>query len=240
MQNFNKYFDHTLLKPDATDAEIEALVKEAIDYDFAAVCVNGCHTSTARSLLDEANSNVKLAAVVGFPLGAMNMEAKIEEAEMELLRGANEIDMVMNIGCAKSGDWDYVEEEIERIAEACHFYDAILKVIIETCLLTKDEIIQACQTVVEANGDFVKTSTGFSSGGAKVEDIKLMKKTVDKALTERDDIEFYGICAPVRTQIKASGGIRTLESAQALIEAGADRLGCSASVKIMEEYEICK
>ncbi len=226
MKDFNKYFDHTLLKPDATPSRILRLVTEAVNYDFASVCVNGSHVRSIRRFIDAAGSDVKVAAVAGFPLGAMSTNAKAYEIQLALEDGAHEIDMVMNIGQAKAGNRAYVEDEIYSIARMCHEDGAVLKVIIETCLLSQAEIVQACKSCVECGADFVKTSTGFSSGGATVEDVKLMRRTVDGIATEQGrDV-----------QIKASGGIRTLKDAKAMIDAGADRLGCSASVEILEEY----
>lgn len=209
----NKYIDHTLLKPEATEAQILSLCDEALKYDFYSVCVNSCYVPTACEKLD--GSNVKVAAVVGFPLGAMSTEAKVFEAREAVEAGAGEIDMVINIGAMKDGRYDYVRSEISALIDVC----PLLKVIIETCLLTDDEIVKACQLAVEAGADFVKTSTGFNTGGATEEAVKLMRETVgDKA------------------KIKASGGIRTLADAQKFIDLGADRLGCSAGAKIMEEY----
>jgi len=220
MNQFNKYFDHTLLKADATPMDILRLVTEAVQMDVAAVCVNGSHVRSARRFIDAAGSNVKVAAVAGFPLGAMSTNAKAYEVQLALDDGADEIDLVMNVGQAKAGNWAYIEDEIYAIAELCHDDGAILKVIIETCLLTEDEIVQACKSAETANADFVKTSTGFSTGGAKAEDVALMKKTVGD-----------------RLQVKASGGIRTLADAKAMLDAGADRLGCSATVAIIKEFE---
>ena len=234
MKAFNKYFDHTLLKADATASQILKLVSEAVAYDFAAVCVNGSHVRSVRRFIDGAGASwnpdeetgVKVAAVVGFPLGAMSTNAKAYEAQLALEDGAQEIDLVMNVGQAKAGNWAYVEDEIYSISQMCHEDGALLKVIIETCLLTEDEIIRACISSVECGADFVKTSTGFSSGGATTQDVALMRKTVDEAAGKTG-----------RTvQVKASGGIRTLEDAKKMIDAGADRLGCSASVAILEEY----
>ena len=220
MNQFNKYFDHTLLKADATPMDILRLVTEAVQMDVAAVCVNGSHVRSARRFINAAGSNVKVAAVAGFPLGAMSTNAKAYEVQLALDDGADEIDLVMNVGQAKAGNWAYIEDEIYAIAELCHDDGAILKVIIETCLLTEDEIVQACKSAETANADFVKTSTGFSTGGAKAEDVALMKKTVGD-----------------RLQVKASGGIRTLADAKAMLDAGADRLGCSATVAIIKEFE---
>ena len=219
MKDFNKYFDHTLLKPEATTQDILRIVTEAVQYDFAAVCVNGSYVRAVRRFIDGAGADVKVAAVCGFPLGAMATNAKAYEAQLALEDGAGEIDLVMNIGQAKAGNWDYIEQEVEAIAEMCHEDGALLKLIIETCLLTDEEIVKACRCAVNAGADFVKTSTGFSSGGATAEAVRLMKETVGG-----------------RALVKASGGIRTLADARAMIDAGADRLGCSASVSIMEEY----
>ena len=222
MKPLNKYFDHTLLKPDATEVQIMRLLSEAAAYEFASVCVNGSFVSAAAEYLQE--TDVKVACVVGFPLGAQTADAKVAEARIAIADGADEIDMVINIGAAKDGRWDYIRYEIHLLAQLCHEAKAkdggpvLLKVILETCLLTDDEIVLACQMAKRAEADFVKTSTGFSTGGATTHHVELMRKTVG------DDL-----------QIKASGGIRTLADAQAMIDAGADRLGCSASVQIMEE-----
>ena len=207
MTDFNKYFDHTLLKPEATQMQVLKLLTEAVQYNFAAVCVNGCFVKAARRFLDAAGSDVKVATVIGFPLGAMATNAKAFEAQTALDDGADEIDMVMNIGAAKVGNWAYVEDEIYAIAQMCHEDGALIKVIIETCLLTDDEIVHACESAMNAGADFVKTSTGFSTGGATAENVSLMKKTVGDAV-----------------KVKASGGIRTLSDAKAMIEAGADKL----------------
>ena len=220
MNKFSKYFDHTLLKPDSTQQDILKVVSEAVSLDAAAVCVNGSHVRSVRRFIDACGADVKVAAVCGFPLGAMASNAKAYEAQLALEDGADEIDLVMNIGQAKAGNWAYVEDEVYSIAEMCHESGAILKLIIETCLLTEEEIVRACRSAAAAGADFVKTSTGFSTGGATVRDVALMKKTVG------DDLK-----------VKASGGIRTLPDALAMIEAGADRLGCSATAAILEEYE---
>lgn len=223
----NKYIDHTLLKPEASEAQIRALCKEALEYDFYSVCVNSCHVPLACEML--AGSDVKVAAVAGFPLGAMSAAAKVFEAREAVEAGASEIDMVINVGALKEGRYEYVKDEIAALVDVCHGYpltygdnagDALLKVIIETCLLTDEEIIKACELAVQAGADFVKTSTGFSTGGATEEAVALMRRVVgDKA------------------KIKASGGIRTLADAEKFIKLGADRLGCSAGAQIMEEYE---
>lgn len=220
IKQFNKYFDHTLLKPDATSNDILRLLTEAVQYDFASVCVNGSNVRAARRFIDACGSNVKVAAVVGFPLGAMATNAKAYETQLALEDGAHEIDLVMNIGQAKAGNWAYVEDEVSAICEMCHEDGAIVKLIIETCLLTDREIVQACRSAEAAGADFVKTSTGFSTGGATTEDVILIKDTVGD-----------------RLKIKASGGIRTYEDAVSMINAGADRLGCSASVEIIKGRE---
>lgn len=217
MNEFSKYFDHTLLKPDASESDIIKLCSEAAEYGFASVCVNSCHVPLAYRILK--GSNVKTASVAGFPLGAMSTQAKAAEVSGALEDGADEIDMVINIGLAKDGRFDLLQDEISLLARLCHSKDALLKVILETCLLTDDEIINACLAAEAAEADFVKTSTGFSTGGATAEAVRLMKRTVGS-----------------RMQIKASGGIRTLDDAMKMIDAGADRLGCSASVAIIREY----
>ena len=218
MDKFSKYFDHTLLKPEATPQDVLNVLSEAVSLDTAAVCVNGCHVRSARRFIDASGADVKIAAVAGFPLGAMSTNAKAYEVQLALEDGADEIDLVMNIGQAKAGNWAYVEDEVYTIAEMCHENGAILKLIIETCLLTDKEIVQACESARTAGADFVKTSTGFSGGGATAHAVALMKKTVG------DDLK-----------VKASGGIRTLTDARAMIDAGADRLGCSATADILKE-----
>lgn len=216
----NKYIDHTLLKAAATEAQIIKLCQDALRYDFYAICVNGCHIPLAAKQLN--GSDVKIASVVGFPLGAMSPQAKAFEAQNAIENGANEIDMVISIGALKDAKYDDVFSELSQLADLCHSHDAALKVILETCLLTDEEIIKACELCVKANADFVKTSTGFDAGGATIEDIKLMKRAVSG-----------------KAKIKASGGIRTLQDALKFIDAGADRLGCSAGVAIMEEALKC-
>ena len=202
----NKYIDHTLLKADATSADIKKICDEAIKYDFKSVCVNSCYTSLVKKSLE--NSSVLVCTVVGFPLGAMSIKSKAFEAKTAIEDGADEIDMVINIGKLKEQDYDYVEKDIQAVRDATK--GKVLKVIIETCLLT-------CEISVKCGADFVKTSTGFSTGGAKVEDVKLMKDTVaDKAM------------------VKASGGIHSREEALAMIENGADRIGASSGIKIVE------
>ena len=208
----NQYIDHTNLKADATFDQIKKLVDEAVENDFYSVCVNSSYVKFIRDY----NKDIKITAVVGFPLGAMTKDAKVFEAKEAIRDGASEIDMVINIGRLKSEDYFYVEDEIRAIKEAIG--ENILKVIIETCLLTEDEKIKACKLALNAGADFVKTSTGFSTGGATVAEIKLMREAVEGKI-----------------KVKASGGIHTREEALALIEAGADRIGASKSIDICKE-----
>lgn len=203
--------DHTLLAADATSAQIARLCQEAREYSFASVCVNSCRVAQARMLLE--GCPVKVCTVVGFPLGAMSTRAKADETRSAVEDGADEIDMVINVGYVKDGDWDGVLDDIMAVREACK--GKVLKVILETCLLTDDDIVRACRTAVRAGADFVKTSTGFSEGGATVHAVSLMRSTVGADVG-----------------VKASGGIRDAESARAMVEAGASRLGCSAGVAI--------
>lgn len=230
---FNKYFDHTILKADATEEDVNTICREAIQYGFASVCVNGARTKQVSCML--ADSDVKVCTVVGFPLGAMSTMAKQFETVTAIEDGADEIDMVINVGALKDGDWDFVKEDIAQVKEVCVHNtmgrDVVLKVIIETCLLTEDEKVKACETAVEAGADFVKTSTGFSTGGAVASDVELMRKTVDAKTTqlEKETGRTWN-----RVKVKASGGIRDIESAKAMIAAGADRLGTSATVAIVE------
>ena len=177
---FNKYFDHTILKEDATEEDVNTICQEAIQYGFASVCVNGARTKQVSCML--ADSDVKVCTVVGFPLGAMSTMAKQFETVTAIEDGADEIDMVINVGALKDGDWDFVKEDIAQVKEVCAHNtmgrDVVLKVIIETCLLTEEEKVKACEIAVEAGADFVKTSTGFSTGGAVASDVELMRKTV--------------------------------------------------------------
>ena len=208
----SKYIDHTLLKPDTTKEQIIQLCKEAKEYDFASVCVNPCWSETARKEL--AGSDVNVCVVIGFPLGAMTSASKVFEAKDAIERGADEVDMVLNVGWLKDGDDAAVTNEIKAVKEAVGSH--VLKVIIEACLLTNDEKVRACQDAEKAGADFVKTSTGFSTGGATVEDVALMKKTVGD-----------------RLKVKAAGGIRTKEAMDAMIAAGAERIGTSNGTKLM-------
>ena len=210
------YMDHTLLKPEATAADIDRIVAEARQYGTASVCVNPYWV--ARVAAGLAGSGVKTCTVIGFPLGATSSASKVAETRDATAHGAQEIDMVINIGELKADNDDAVRSDISAVANAAHEAGALLKVIIETCLLSDEEKRRACKLSVAGGADFVKTSTGFSTGGATTSDITLMRETVGPELG-----------------VKASGGIRTLEAAEAMIEAGATRLGISAAVSILEE-----
>ena len=205
----NRLIDHTNLKADATTSDIKKLVDEAIKHDFFSVCVNSSFVKFVRNY----NDQVAIASVVGFPLGAMTSRAKAYETKCAIEDGASEIDMVIEIGRLKEGDYDYVLEDIKAVKEACG--DNILKVIVETCLLTEEEIVKVCQLAVEAGAEYVKTSTGFSTGGATASDIKLMRKTVGSDIG-----------------VKASGGIHSKEEALEMVENGATRIGASKSIDI--------
>lgn len=209
-----KMIDHTLLKPDATKDDIIKLCNEAKKYSFASVCVNPCYVSLCAKLLRD--TSVKVCTVIGFPLGATSTATKAFEAEHALRDGAKEIDMVMNVGMLKSGEYEYVENDIFAVVTTGRRYGALTKVILETALLTDEEKVKACLLAKRAGADFVKTSTGFSKGGATVGDIALMRKVVGSAMG-----------------VKASGGVRTREEALAMVASGADRIGASASVKIV-------
>jgi deoxyribose-phosphate aldolase len=210
--SYAKYIDHTLLAMNATEDQIRKLCDEAKEYHFYSVCVNSGYVPLAASLLN--GSDVKVCSVVGFPLGAMLTCAKAYETEMAIKAGAQEIDMVINVGWLKSNDWDAVKNDIEAVFKACG--QVPLKVILETCLLTKEEIVKVCTICKEIGVAFVKTSTGFSVAGATVEDVKLMRKTVGDKMG-----------------VKASGGIRNRETAEAMIQAGATRLGASVGIAIV-------
>ena len=212
----SKYIDHTLLKADASSEDIIKLCKEAIEYDFKSVCVNTCNITICKKQLMD--SDVLTCCVIGFPLGAMSTESKVFEAADAVAKGADEVDMVINIGRLKEGNLDYCIEEIKRIKKACG--NKVLKVIIETCLLTNEQIVNACNCVIEAKADFVKTSTGFSTSGATFEAVELMKKTVgDKCL------------------IKAAGGVRSHDDMLKMISLGANRIGTSSGTKLIEKGE---
>lgn len=208
----SKYIDHTILKADARKEQIEKLCREAAEQDFASVCVNGCWVPLAAGLLK--GTDVKVCTVIGFPLGAMSCAAKVFETKDAVAAGAEEIDMVINVGLLKDGNDEAVTEEIRAVKEACG--DRILKVIIEACLLTDEEKVRACEDSAAAGADFVKTSTGFSVGGATVHDVALMKEAVK------------GKC-----RVKAAGGIRTPEDMDAMIKAGADRIGTSNGIALV-------
>jgi deoxyribose-phosphate aldolase len=212
-QNVVRMIDHTLLKADATKEAIVKLVEEAKEYLFASVCVNPTWVRTAAEMLTD-TPEVKVCTVIGFPLGAATPETKAFETKNAIENGANEIDMVINVGALKDKQDDLVERDIRAVVEAAKG-QALVKVIIETCLLTKEEKIKACEISVKAGADYVKTSTGFSTGGATVEDIRLMRQTVGPEIG-----------------VKASGGVRSREDALAMIEAGATRIGASSGVSI--------
>ena len=215
-QDIAKFIDHTLLKPEATPAEIEKLCSEAKEYRFAAVCVNPPYVKQCADYLR--GTGVAIAAVVGFPLGAHTTETKVFETQDVLAGGATEIDMVINIGALKAKEDALVRDDIRAVCGVAHRGNAIVKVIIEAALLTDDEKVRACQLAKEAGADFVKTSTGFGPGGATVHDVALMARAVGGELG-----------------VKAAGGIRNYEQAQAMIQAGATRIGASAGVKIVQE-----
>ncbi len=216
----NKYIDHTLLKPESTRMQVENLCAEAVRYDFASICVNTSWTKLAADLLDK--SDVSVCVTVGFPLGACTTMVKIFEADQAIGAGAHEVDMVMNVGALKSGLLDFVREDMEGVAKVCHRSKTktVLKVILETFLLTDEEKRSACKLAVEAGVDFVKTCTGFNGGAATVEDIALMRAVVGPDIG-----------------VKASGGVRTFEQAMAMIAAGATRIGTSAGPAIMQGKE---
>lgn len=217
MKSIPSMIDHTLLKPEATRDKIKELCNEAMEYNLGAICVNPYHVSYCREILKD--SNVKIATVIGFPLGANTQKVKVFEAKDAINNGAHEIDMVINIGALKDKDFTLVKNDIEAVVKASH-PNAIVKVIIETCLLTDDEKRKACELSMEAGADFVKTSTGFSTGGATVSDVQIMKSIVGDKL-----------------EIKASGGVRDLSTAREMINAGATRLGTSSGIKIIKELE---
>ena len=209
----NKYIDHTILKATASGTDVQKLCAEAIEHKFYSVCVNGCYVADAKHLLQ--GTDVKVAAVVGFPLGAMTTAAKVFEAKEAVENGASEIDMVINVAKLKDGEFEYVENEIRQIKEAIG--DNVLKVIIETCYLTDEEKVKACELSLAAKADFVKTSTGFGTDGATYEDVKLMKSVVGD-----------------NAKVKASGGVRDKETAQKYIDLGAERLGTSSGIDIVK------
>lgn len=214
--DINKYIEHTILKPNLTQNELVQFLDDAKKYNFKGVCINPCHIPFCKEYLK--NTDVKIVTVIGFPLGANQTSTKAFEANQAVLSGADEVDMVINITALKDGNYDYVKNDITEVVKATQ--GKPVKVIIETDLITKEEIKKACEICIEAGAKFVKTSTGFVKDGvgAKAEDVKLMYETVKN----------FGL------EVKASGGMRTLEDAQKMIEAGATRLGTSAGVKIIE------
>lgn len=213
MQEINTFIDHTLLKPEANKAQIEKLCKEATEWKFASVCVNPTWVETCSKLLS--NSSVKVCTVIGFPLGSTLPSVKAFETVEAIKYGANEIDMVVNIGALKEGNLKLVEDDIKAVVSSAR--GCIVKVILETCLLTDEEIVKACQIAEKAQAHFVKTSTGFSTSGATVKHVALMRKTVGD-----------------RMGVKASGGIRDRETALQMIDAGANRLGTSSGIQIIQ------
>lgn len=214
LQELASMIDHTQLKATATPEAIRVLTQEARAHNLGAVCVQPCYVKLAKEELR--GTAVKVATVIGFPLGATTSAAKAAEAREAVANGADELDMVQNIGAAKAGDWDRVEKDIRAVVEAAGAVP--VKVILETCYLTDEEIVRACQAAVAAGAAFVKTSTGFGTGGARPEHVRLMRETVGPSVG-----------------VKASGGIRTYRDAQIMIEAGANRLGTSNGVQIIEE-----
>ncbi len=217
-RSLSHMIDHTLLKPDATQDEIAQLCREAREHGFASVCVNPSHVKSCSDLLK--GSEVLVCTVVGFPLGATSTESKVFETQKAIRDGATEVDMVINVGGLKSRDYDLVERDIAAVARASHAGGAILKVIIEAAMLTDEEKVAASQLAKVAGADFVKTSTGFGPGGATADDVALIRRVVGPKMG-----------------VKAAGGIRTYEDARKMIAAGANRIGASASVKIMEQQE---
>ncbi|EGO2584465.1 deoxyribose-phosphate aldolase [Enterococcus faecalis] len=209
----NRMIDHTILKPEATEAAVQKIIDEAKEYNFFSVCINPCWVAFASEQL--ADTDVAVCTIIGFPLGANTPEVKAYEAADAIKNGANEVDMVINIGALKSQQYDHVRQDIQGIVDAAKG-KALVKVIIETALLTDEEKVKACELAKEAGADFVKTSTGFSTGGAKVADIRLMRETVGPDMG-----------------VKASGGVHNAEEALAMIEAGATRIGASTGVAIV-------
>ncbi|MGL5382768.1 MAG: deoxyribose-phosphate aldolase [Culicoidibacterales bacterium] len=209
----NKLIDHTILKPETVQSQVEMICEEALAYDFASVCINPTWVKLASTLLAE--SDVKVCTVIGFPLGANTPEVKAFETKDAISNGAQEIDMVINIGAAKAGNWELVERDIRAVVEAAN--GTLVKVIIETCLLTDEEKVQACLASVAAGADYVKTSTGFSTGGATIADVQLMRETVGPDIG-----------------VKASGGVRSYEDMEAMVSAGATRIGTSSGVLLMQ------
>ncbi len=217
MKNLSTYIDHTILKPTVLLSEIDVLCQEALDYHFCAVCVPPNFVQYAKTKL--ANSTIKVATVIGFPFGYSAIEAKVAETVLALIDGADELDVVANISAIKNGQFDYLKQEVSFLIDLIHKKEKCLKIIIESGILTDSEIIQCCQIYGEAGVDFLKTSTGYAEKGATIEAVSLFKQNL-----------------PATVKIKASGGIKDAAFAQALIEAGADRLGCSKSVDICKSF----
>jgi deoxyribose-phosphate aldolase len=217
-QRIASLIDHTILRADAIREDIRRVCAEALQYEFASVCVNGCWVSFAASEL--AGATIKVCTVAGFPLGAMATQAKLAETEGAIRAGAHEVDMVLNVGALRGGEHETVQQEIGLLSAACHAGGAILKVILETSLLTDDQKRIACELANNAGADFVKTSTGFGSSGAIVADVTLMRKAAGSGMG-----------------VKASGGIRTLEDLRKMVTAGATRIGASSSVSIIQSIE---
>lgn len=215
--DYAKMIDHTLLKPEASREQVKNLCREAAEYGFHSVCVNSCYVSFCADLLKD--SDVKVCTVIGFPLGAMSSAGKAAEAAAAVKDGADELDMVINVGMIKSGDWEYVRRDIEEVVKAAGSR-ALVKVILETCLLTDDEKRIACRVCREAGAAYVKTSTGFSTGGATAADVRLMREEAGDSMG-----------------VKASGGIRSLKDAEEMAAAGADRIGTSSGIAIAREQK---
>lgn len=215
--DYAKMIDHTLLKPEASQEQVKKLCREAAEYGFHSVCVNSCYVSFCADLLKD--SDVKVCTVIGFPLGAMSSAGKAAEAAAAVKDGADELDMVINVGMIKSGDWEYVRRDIEEVVKAAGSR-ALVKVILETCLLTDDEKRIACRVCREAGAAYVKTSTGFSTGGATAADVRLMREEAGDSMG-----------------VKASGGIRSLKDAEEMAAAGADRIGTSSGIAIAREQK---
>ncbi len=217
-QELAKYFDHTFLKPFATNADLEKLCKEAKEIGACMVAINTTWTKFCKEQLK--GTDVHVGAAISFPLGQAGLASKIAETKIAIEDGADEIDYVIDIGQAKMGNWDYIKEEMEEIVKICRENNVISKVIFENCYLTKEEIRQVALIAKEVKPNFIKTSTGFGTGGATVEDVKIMAETVDG-----------------QVKVKAAGGIRDWQTCKAMIEAGASRIGTSSSLKILEEFE---
>ena len=212
--NYNKMIDHTVLKADTPLETVKRICDEAMEYDFASVCINPCHVAYCADYLKD--SDVYVCTVIGFPLGANTSAVKAFETKDAIANGADEIDMVMNIGALKDKNYDLVRDDVKAVVEAAN--GTLVKVILETCLLTEDEIKKACELCVEAKADYVKTSTGFSTRGATIEDVRIMKEAV------------HG-----KAKVKAAGGVRTLEDMVKIVAAGADRIGTSAGCSLVKK-----